>query len=90
MKAWTDYPFEQLGDEPYKEAPVREVKIISYDGNKYCKVKIKGFRYALEVKSGYLYQTEGRYREVEFVTQKQLSAINSPSNPIVVSFKKEK
>ena len=75
MQAWTDYPFQELGDKPFVEAPVREVKIISYDDNKYCKVKIKGYRYQLEVKSGYLYQTEGRLGEVQGITKEQISAL---------------
>ena len=75
MKAWTDYPFEQLGDEAFKCAPVREVEVISYDDNKYCKVKIKGYRYALEVKSGYLYQTEGRLGQVQAITQEQINQL---------------
>ena len=50
---YTDYPFEQLGDEAYKKAPTRKIKLISYDGNKYCKIKFKNK--ILEVKFGYIY-----------------------------------
>lgn len=33
ITAWTDYPFIELGDEPYKKAPIRRVNVISFDGN---------------------------------------------------------
>jgi len=28
MNAFTDYPFTELGDIPYQEAPIREVKVL--------------------------------------------------------------
>lgn len=55
---YTDYPFAELGDEAYKKAPIRKIRIISYDGNKYCKIKVKNR--ILEVKSGYIYDTPRR------------------------------
>lgn len=33
---YTDYPFTCLGDIPNQKAPVRLVKLLSYDGDKYC------------------------------------------------------
>lgn len=51
-KAWTDYPFVELGDEPNQPAPWREVEVLSYDGNKYCQVKVDGVE--TSVKAGYL------------------------------------
>lgn len=42
MKAWTDYPFTWLGDEAGEEAPIREIDVISYDHDKYCRVKVCG------------------------------------------------
>ncbi len=59
MKAWTDYPFIELGDESGKKAPIREVEVISYDGDKYCEIEVEGVR--TEVKSGYLYPVPRRY-----------------------------
>jgi len=59
MRVFTDYPFEELGDEAFKEAPVREVEVLSYDGDKYCRVLFDGRE--LEVKSGYLYVSPGRF-----------------------------
>lgn len=66
MKYYTDYPFKELGDEEYKKAPIRKIEIISYDGNKYCKVKFEGN--ILELKSGYIYKKHGRNGEVENVS----------------------
>jgi hypothetical protein len=70
MKFWTDYPIEKLGDHAFEDAPIREVKIISYDGNKYCKCKISGV--IEEIKSGYIYTKPGRYAEVPCITDDQL------------------
>ena len=66
MKAWTDYPFTELGDIEYQKAPVREVRIISYDGNKYCHIEVGGIESS--VKLGYLYQKPGRLYEVPKVS----------------------
>lgn len=73
MKAWTDYPFEWLGDIAYKEAPVREIEVLSYDGNKYCRIQVCGKED--EIKAGYIYQQAGRYREVPAVTVQQLESL---------------
>ncbi len=53
MKAFTDYPFEKLGDIAGKKAPVRECEVISYDGNKYCLIEVSGIKAI--IKSGYIY-----------------------------------
>lgn len=60
MKAYTDYPFEILGDKPYCMAPIREVTMLSYDGNKYVEISVDERTvdqdgYPLTVKSGYLF-----------------------------------
>ncbi len=34
MKTWTDYPIVELGDLPGVAAPMREIKVISYDGER--------------------------------------------------------
>ena len=53
-KCYTDYP---LFEEEYgKEAPMREVNPLSYDGDKYCQVEFEGKTY--EIKSGYLYSNQ--------------------------------
>ena len=58
MRAWTDYPILALGDRPHEEAPVREVEVMSYDGDKYCRVSVEGVEES--IKAGYLYQLPGR------------------------------
>lgn len=63
MDAYTDYPFTFLGDEPHQKAPIRECRVIDYDGNKYCRIIVEGIE--TEVKSGYLYKAPGRCGEVE-------------------------
>jgi len=40
ITCWTDYPFVALGDAPGQKAPIRLVTLISYDGDKYAKVKV--------------------------------------------------
>lgn len=52
MKAFTDYPFVELGDTPGQAAPWRECVIVGYDHDKYCTVKIMDK--FLSVKTGYL------------------------------------
>ena len=58
MQAWTDYPIVSLGDRPHSEAPVREVEVLSYDGDKYCRVMVEGVEES--IKAGYIYQLPGR------------------------------
>lgn len=58
MRALTDYPIVSLGDRPHSEAPVREVEVLSYDGDKYCRVRVGGVEES--IKSGYIYQLPGR------------------------------
>ena len=70
IKFYTDYPFVELGDEYRGEGPVREIKLISYDGNKYCEIEVEGLK--TEIKSGYIYTEHGRFGEVPCVTHKFL------------------
>ena len=69
MKVFTDYPFDNI-DEPYKEAPIREVVIVAYDGNKYCEVKF-GEVYQ-DVKRGYLYKTPCRCGDEPCLTENEV------------------
>ena len=76
MKAWTDYPIVELGDAPHVEAPIREVEILSYDGDKYCRVLVDGVEKS--IKAGYLYRAPGRCSVkpyAEPVTREQLRAV---------------
>ena len=73
MKAYTDYPFIWLGDVEGKPAPVREIEVLSYDGDKYCRIRVRG--HETTIKSGYIYQVEGRYGKVPNITKTQLSQL---------------
>jgi hypothetical protein len=55
--AYTDYPIIELGDKPWQTAPMRECRVLGYDGNKYCRVVVEGVE--LEIKSGYVYEGKG-------------------------------
>lgn len=61
MRAYTDYPILELGDISGEEAPIREVKILYYDGDKRCKVIVEGVQE--EIKTGYLYTAPVRSDE---------------------------
>lgn len=56
MKAYTDYPFTFLGDVEYQKAPMREINVLSYDGDKYCVITVAGID--TEIKLGYVYRNE--------------------------------
>lgn len=71
MKAWTDYPIEELGDKPKVLAPVRPCKILSFDGDKYCMIEIEG--HEVMVKRAYLYRKPGRLSTVPRVARWRLA-----------------
>lgn len=53
---WTDYPL--YPEEYSKKAPKRKIKILSYDGDKYCKIDFNGEQF--EIKAGYIYPSPER------------------------------
>ena len=55
ITCWTDYPVTALGDIAGQKAPVRRVKVVSYDNNKYANIIVIDTSIELEVKIGYLY-----------------------------------
>jgi len=57
FSCWTDYPILELGDISGKKAPYRQVTVLSYDGNKYATVLLKGTTICTEIKIGYLYSS---------------------------------
>lgn len=61
--AFTDMPFSELGDPPSTPAPIRQVEVLAYDGDKYATVRTDG--HILEVKVGYLYAIPGRCNNVD-------------------------
>jgi len=74
--AWTDYPIEALGDKPYVPAPVRRVRILGWDDNKYCLVQIGKIR--TWIKAGYLYTKPGRLSQVPKINTNKLKILNYP------------
>jgi hypothetical protein len=67
ISCWTNYPIEELGDEPYKQAPVRQVLVWQYDGNKYVTVQVKNNPEVLtSFKSGYLYSDKNLQKRVNW------------------------
>lgn len=73
IKAYTDYPFEILGDTPGKLAPIRKIKVLAYDRNKYCKIRI--YEIYFEIKTGYIYIQPGRAGEVPSIPRKLLKRL---------------
>jgi len=65
MLAYTDYPIVELGDIPHKEAKIRQIKVISNDGDKYSVIEVNNIR--IEIKTGYIYSTPRRCGENERV-----------------------
>jgi hypothetical protein len=63
---FTDYPITELGDEEFKESPIRECELLSYDDNKYCYVKVEGIE--KEIKRCYIYPQKGRCGDVDCVS----------------------
>lgn len=72
VSAWTDYPFVELGDIPFKPAPIRHVLVLSYDQDKYAKIYVQGYDLVTEVKWGYLYREPGRCGKVKTISRRKL------------------
>lgn len=53
---WTDYPFVELGEVPGAKALWKAVTFLSYDRNKYARVRLSNGS-EVEVKVGYLFAT---------------------------------
>ncbi len=70
MKAYTDYPFVWLGDKEYEKAPIREIEVVSYDGDKYCRIIVEGKE--TSIKAGYIYLRYGRLGEVKQINAYKL------------------
>lgn len=69
QRAYTDYPILELGDEPQQRAPIRQVNIVAYDGNKYATIEVtEGERtVTTEIKAGYLYKNARRYGDPDVI-----------------------
>jgi len=68
---YTDYPITELGDTPGTRAPIRECRIISYDGDKYCTVAVCGV--VTEIKTGYIYMRPGRCGDAPSIDQHKIA-----------------
>ena len=66
MKAYTDYPFTELGDVAGQLAPIRSCIVVGYDGNKYCTVVVG--KLETKIKAGYIYTEAGRCGEVPCIS----------------------
>lgn len=74
MRAWTDYPIEELGDEPGVKAPIRECDVLSYDGDKYCELAVGGV--LTSVKRCYVYAQPGRCGQVRSLSTRALNELD--------------
>jgi hypothetical protein len=83
MKTYTDFPIVELGDNEFSKAPIRECEVLSYDGNIMLQIKIEGV--LKEVKRSFVYKIEGRFTEVESITDDEVNLIlanNSYTSPV--------
>lgn len=55
MKGFTDHPFEFLGDTLGKHAPLREINILWWDGDKYATIEVNK-EWITKIKVGYCYR----------------------------------
>ena len=72
ITGWTDYPIIQIGDISGKKAPIRRIRVLSFDNNKYAKVEILGYGVTVEIKAGYLYSKSGRCGNVKTISFRKL------------------
>jgi len=76
-KLYTDYPLAILfGDKPRVEAPIREVKLLDFDGDRYCTVEIEGM--TADIKFGYIYFEPKRNGATPAITIEEINAILKP------------
>ncbi len=71
--AWTDYPITRMGDAEGKEAPIRPCKVVSYDGDKYVRIRVG--RYSESIKRGYVYIRPGRCGAVPCVSERRIKKL---------------
>lgn len=88
MRAWTDYPIVELGDTPNQEAPIREVTVLGWDGNKYAEVEVEEVRTSF--KAGYLYRRPGRLTSRGWITPGGRIYKNPANYDIMVRLRKER
>lgn len=79
ISCWTDYPFTELGDVANQAAPIRQVTVVAYDGDKYATI-IFGNNLIKQIKSGYLYTKPVRFAYATQVNRRKLERLKSKSN----------
>lgn len=72
ITGWTDYPFTALGDASGKLAPIRRIKLLSYDGDKYCKILLVAENVEAEIKAGYIYNKPLHYKARAFMNHRKI------------------
>lgn len=72
ITGWTDYPFVELGDIAGKPAPIRKIKVLSYDGDKRCKILLVTENVESEIKAGYVYNKPLRYKAGAFMNPRKI------------------
>lgn len=78
---YTDYPIGYFGDVRGAPAPIRRVRVIAYDRDKYVEIvfldekRLPNYPAFTTIKAGYVYRKPGRVTEVRPVPIKQLSKL---------------
>lgn len=73
MKAYTDYKFKYLYGHDRLVAPVREIEVLSYDGERFCSIKV-GEHYD-RINAEFIYMDAGRQGQVLPLTAPQLAEL---------------
>jgi hypothetical protein len=74
IDAFTDYPFVELGDIPHQKAPIRAVKVIAYDGDKYVQILLPSNTFS-EVKRCYCYIEPKRLENATAISSDELKML---------------
>jgi len=75
MKAYTDYPMTHLGDKSGEQAPIREIFIHGWDGNKCVYITVEGT--VTSIKYGYIYASSARCGEVNCIHYSQYKVLSA-------------
>lgn len=70
MIAYTDHHFTEFGDKPYLPAPIRQVKVIAFDGASHLIVDIGMFRF--ELRRSNVYKEPGRLGQLPCLSTEDL------------------
>ena len=81
ITGWTDYPVTEIGDISGQKAPIRRIRVISFDNDKYAKVMILGYAITIEIKAGYLYSKPGRCGAVKCISFRKLERMINFKEP---------